>query len=119
MRPWPPSHLTLVRNSITLTIGNPGCMVCRHLEAPDRFRAIQTYRAAMAVMAQQRSYIQKLYNAGVVTEAECEVMEAVSTRSQLLNLSRLQTVASRTFLGIMSMRSHSAGRTGKGQCNTG
>lgn len=50
---------------------------CRHLEAPDRFRAIQTYRAAMALMAQQRQFIVRLYNSGMLTDAEQELMEDV------------------------------------------
>lgn len=54
-----------------------GVNACRHLEAPDRFRAIQTYRAAMAIMAQQRQFILRLYNSGMLTEAERELMEDV------------------------------------------
>lgn len=49
----------------------------RHLEAPDRFRAIQTYRAAMALMSQQRQFILRLYNSGMLTEAERELVEDV------------------------------------------
>lgn len=50
---------------------------CRHLEAPDRFRAVQTYRAAMAIMAQQRQFIHKMYNSGVLSDAEKLLMEEV------------------------------------------
>eukprot|EP00892_Ulva_mutabilis_P007352 jgi/Ulvmu1/498/UM001_0506.1 len=57
----------------------------RHLEAPDRFRAIQTYRAAMALMAQQRQFVLRLYNSGMLTEAERELVEdAVETRERAL-----------------------------------
>lgn len=54
-------------------------MACRHLEAPDRFRAIQTYRAAMAIMAQQRQFIHRVYNNGVLSDAEKLLMEEVLT----------------------------------------
>jgi hypothetical protein len=47
------------------------------MEAPDRFRAIQTYRAAMAIISQQRQFIMRMFNAAVLTEAEKEIMEEV------------------------------------------
>lgn len=47
------------------------------MEAPDRFRAIQTYRAAMAIIAQQRQLIVRMYNTAVLTENEQEIMEEV------------------------------------------
>jgi hypothetical protein len=52
-------------------------IVRRHLQAPDRFRAIQTYRAAMAIMAQQRQFIHRMYNSGVLSDAEKVLMEEV------------------------------------------
>jgi hypothetical protein len=58
-------------------------MVRRHLQAPDRFRAIQTYRAAMAIMAQQRQFIHRMYNSGVLSDAEKVLMEEVLPRSIL------------------------------------
>ena len=69
----------------TMDMGKPHCSVvaergcvCRHLEAPDRFRAVQTYRAAMAIMAQQRQFILRMYNSGVLSDAEKLLMEEVS-----------------------------------------
>jgi hypothetical protein len=53
-----------------------GCC-CRHMEAPDRFRAIQTYRAAMAIIAQQRQLIVRMYNTAILTENEREIMDEV------------------------------------------
>lgn len=47
------------------------------MEAPDRFRAIQTYRAAMAIIAQQRQLIVRMYNTAVLTETEKEIMDEV------------------------------------------
>ena len=55
----------------------PPCTTCRVREAPDRFRAVQTYRAAMAVMAYQRAFVHKLCSTGIVDESELKVFEEV------------------------------------------
>jgi hypothetical protein len=47
------------------------------LEAPDQFRAIQTYRSATAIIAQQRQFIEHMYNTAVLTENEQKIMEEV------------------------------------------
>lgn len=61
--------------------------VCRVREAPDRFRAVQTYRAAMAVMAYQRAFVHKLWSTGIVADGELEVFEEVRTPLPLFLLS--------------------------------
>lgn len=55
------------------------------MEAPDRFRAIQTYRAGMAIIAQQRQLIVRMYNTAVLTENEQEIMEEVCCDYALIN----------------------------------
>lgn len=57
--------------------------VGRHMEAPDRFRAIQTYRAAMAIIAQQKQLIVRMYNTAVLTENEQEIMQEVCSPEML------------------------------------
>lgn len=51
--------------------------VCRHVEAPERFRAIQTYRAAMAVISSLRQCIGKLFESGMLTQAERDILDEV------------------------------------------
>ncbi len=50
-------------------------IVDREVEAPERFQAIQSYRAAMAVMHQQVGFVGELYQSGMIDEAEREMME--------------------------------------------
>lgn len=50
-------------------------VVDREVEAPERFQAIQSYRAAMAVMHQQLGFVGELYQSGMIDEAEREKME--------------------------------------------
>jgi hypothetical protein len=42
----------------------------REVEAPERFQAIQSYRATMAVLRQQAVFIEQLFETGVVDEME-------------------------------------------------
>lgn len=42
----------------------------REIEAPDRFQAIQSYRAAMAILRQQLLFVQELFETGMVDETE-------------------------------------------------
>lgn len=58
----------------------------REIEAPDRFQAIQSYRAAMAIMRQQARFIEQLYSTGMVDEQEKEeLMEPVEARERALS----------------------------------
>ena len=50
-------------------------IVEREIEAPERFRAIQTYRATMAVLRQQVSFLDELFDSGVIDEMEKELLE--------------------------------------------
>ena len=59
-----------------------GC-VSRHMEAPDRFRAIQTYRAAMAIIAQQKQLVVRMYNTAVLTKNEQEIMQEARISERL------------------------------------
>lgn len=52
----------------------------REIEAPDTFRAIQSYRAAMAVLKRVLSFIEELLTVGVVDENEAAQLEAPVTR---------------------------------------
>ena len=45
-------------------------IVEREVEAPERFQAIQSYRASMAVLRQQRLFVRQLFDSGVVKDAE-------------------------------------------------
>ena len=47
----------------------------REVEAPERFQAIQSYRATMAVLRQQRTFIHSLLNAGVIEEMEHDQLQ--------------------------------------------
>ncbi|PRW32594.1 Sodium hydrogen exchanger 7 [Chlorella sorokiniana] len=51
-------------------------IIDREIEAPDRFQAIQSYRAAMAVLRQQLTFVHELYESGMVDEGEKEDMLA-------------------------------------------
>ena len=50
-------------------------LVEREIEAPERFRAIQTYRATMAVLRQQISFLHQLFDSGVIDEMERDILE--------------------------------------------
>ena len=43
----------------------------REVEAPERFQAIQSYRATMAVLRQQALFVKQLFDTGVVDDLEC------------------------------------------------
>ena len=47
----------------------------REVEAPERFRAIQTYRATMAVLKQQAAFIKSMYNSGLVDDMEHDELQ--------------------------------------------
>ena len=42
----------------------------REVEAPERFQAIQTYRATTAVLKQQMAFVKNLYDSGIVDDLE-------------------------------------------------
>lgn len=44
----------------------------REVEAPERFQAIQTYRATMAVLKQQLAFVNTMYDSGIVDDLEKE-----------------------------------------------
>ncbi|EIE21844.1 hypothetical protein COCSUDRAFT_56295 [Coccomyxa subellipsoidea C-169] len=46
----------------------------REIEAPARFQAIQTHRAAMAILRQQGLFVEQLYHSGMVDEVEKELL---------------------------------------------
>ncbi|KAL4430847.1 hypothetical protein ABPG75_006103 [Micractinium tetrahymenae] len=48
----------------------------REAEAPAQYRAVQSYRAAMAVLRQQRAFTHDMYERGVVDEDEREALAA-------------------------------------------
>lgn len=46
----------------------------REIEAPERFRAIQTYRASMAILKRQSVFVEQLFESGVVDDAERDAL---------------------------------------------
>lgn len=42
----------------------------REVEAPERFQAIQTYRATTAVLKQQMAFIKNMYDSGIIDDME-------------------------------------------------
>lgn len=49
-------------------------IIAREIEAPDRFQAIQSYRAAMAVLRQQLLFIDELFEIGMIDLTERRAM---------------------------------------------
>lgn len=45
-------------------------IVEREIESPERFQAIQSYRAAMAVLQQQMHYVEQMRDSGMLDESE-------------------------------------------------
>ena len=56
----------------------------REIESPERFQAIQSYRAAMAVLRQQVHYIEQLRDSGMIDEAEEGMLLKYATPCLLL-----------------------------------
>ena len=59
----------------------------REVEAPERFQAIQSYRATMAVMRQQRLFVKQLFDSGVVEDTERDELNRYASRPANLSLS--------------------------------
>jgi len=56
-------------------------IIDREVEAPERFRMVQSYRAAMAILRQQKAFVEKLYASGMVDEGEMHhMMEHIQER---------------------------------------
>ena len=55
----------------------------REVEAPERFQAIQSYRATMAVLRQQRTFIKSLLHAGVIEDLEHNQLQACARGCRL------------------------------------
>ncbi|GMH41236.1 hypothetical protein BSKO_09146 [Bryopsis sp. KO-2023] len=49
-------------------------IIDREIEAPERFQAIQTYRATMSALLQQLQYVEQLSSCGLLEESEHEMM---------------------------------------------
>jgi len=49
-------------------------IIDREIEAPDTFRAIQSYRAAVIVLKDMQAYVENLVEAGVVSSTEAEMI---------------------------------------------
>jgi chromate transporter len=62
-------------------------IIDREIEAPQRFQAIQTHRAALAVLRRQIDFIEGLRSAGVLDASERDVLRApVDRRVRRLEL---------------------------------
>ncbi|KAL6780791.1 hypothetical protein ACKKBF_B11690 [Auxenochlorella protothecoides x Auxenochlorella symbiontica] len=62
-------------------------IIDREIEAPDRFGAIQSYRAAMALLRQQFTFIEELYDSGMVDHGEQKMMvDAVDKKARHLEI---------------------------------
>jgi len=60
-------------------------IINREIEAPSRFKAIQTYRAAMAIFKQQQQFVGQLYSSGMVDESERElILHPIQKKERLL-----------------------------------
>lgn len=59
-------------------------IIHREVEAPDRFQAIQTYRAQLAILRQQSHMIEDLEEQGILEDADAEALE------QLLQMKTLR-----------------------------
>jgi hypothetical protein len=60
-------------------------IINREIEAPSRFKAIQTYRAAMAIFKQQQQFVGHLYSSGMIDESEQEViLHPIQKKERLL-----------------------------------
>ena len=51
-------------------------LIDRELEAPERFHAIQSFRAAMAILRQQAVFISEMHASGLVNDTEHAAMQA-------------------------------------------
>lgn len=47
-------------------------IIDREIEAPDRFQAIQTFRATKAILQQQKAYVEQLHACGLLDESQNE-----------------------------------------------
>ncbi|KAL4858875.1 Protein ACTIVITY OF BC1 COMPLEX KINASE 3 [Chlorella vulgaris] len=64
-----------------------GFIIAREIEAPERFQAIQSYRAAMAILRQQAAFVDELYASGIVNSGERQAMqEPVQRRARQLEI---------------------------------
>ena len=59
------------------------------MEAPERFQAIQTYRATSAVLKQQMAFVKNLYESGIIDDMErdellrCRTLLSATQRSAI------------------------------------
>ena len=65
----------------------------REVEAPERFQAIQSYRATMAVLRQQAMFVEQLFDTGVVDEMEKEELLQCAPRTCFMTSLILETVS--------------------------
>lgn len=70
----PPSDQTATHQQPLSTPQVERFVVARELEAPDRFRAIQTHRATLAVLRRQLTTIDHLHEYGMIDDTEVEIM---------------------------------------------
>ncbi|MEW5302841.1 MAG: hypothetical protein WDW36_005584 [Sanguina aurantia] len=62
-----------------------GFIIERRIEAPEKFQAIQTHRAAIALLSQQVKFVGEMGEGGMIEEKECCAMkEIIQQRLQLL-----------------------------------
>eukprot|EP00882_Tetradesmus_deserticola_P034034 GHRQ01038931.1.p1 GENE.GHRQ01038931.1~~GHRQ01038931.1.p1 ORF type:complete len:508 (+),score=242.21 GHRQ01038931.1:112-1524(+) len=63
-------------------------LIDREVEAPERYSAVQSYRVAMAVLRQQRLFVESLFESGMLDTAEqsqlAHPIEAAERRLELL-----------------------------------
>ena len=73
-------------------------IIDREMEAPQRFRAIQSYRAAMALLRQQERFVDQLFTAGVLDGGERERMLEPGEREQKMRGCLLAPVGCRVVV---------------------
>ncbi|GMH41796.1 hypothetical protein BSKO_09706 [Bryopsis sp. KO-2023] len=67
-------------------------IIDREIEAPDRFQAVQTFRATKAILHQQMAYVNQLAACGLLDEAEQETMaEDIDEKLRFLDVKGTHT----------------------------
>ena len=51
-------------------------LLMRELEDPQRFRAIQTYRATVSILTRVEHFIDELESTGMIDEVDAEILQA-------------------------------------------
>lgn len=53
----------------------------RELEAPERFRAIQTHRATISILTRLEHFVHELESTGMIDEVDAEILQVICQNS--------------------------------------